>query len=268
MRLRVAPVLMVFGTGCLIPNPSYEGSTAATESQSGGGTSSAPGSASSSGAASGAASTASTASGGGSAGESSGGALTGGTTGLASATGGGSSSGGIEAGESSGSTGAPPAFCDPAIQAANQCVPLGATPYLVCDALATWQQGVDACAAMCGRLAVILTPEDQLAAFTALRERMTQMEIDLEAMMPSQPAQPLASLWVGGHDVDANVGGPFAWIDGTQDPGVPGQGGWGPNDPDEAGACMVIGVWGKMPDNGDWFDRTCTTAYRFVCDPG
>lgn len=266
---------VALGAGCLLPNPGYD-PPAATDSRGEGATSRGP---TTGGTSSGSASSSEPSDSGGSLGASSGGlsaseATTGGSLGSggsmvteAGATEAGSGSSGAGTG-SGGSTGAPSDYCAPELQAMQKCVPLGATKYLVCDTQTPWQAAVDTCAAMCGRLAVILADAERLAMFDALRARMTQEEIDLEMMGLSQPAQPLASLWIGGSDVDGAVGGPFLWLDGTSDPGVPGQGGWGPNDPDEAGSCMVIGVWGKMPDNGEWFDRTCTTNYRYVCDPG
>lgn len=186
---------------------------------------------------------------------------------------GGSSTGEGTTGEAStgeASTGGP--FCAPDVQMSAMCEPLADTGLLVCEALTSWAAARASCEAVCGRLAVIHDDAARMKVHMALRDRMTPDDLAQEAlieqqMMGDQATMPRASYWLGASTAGPNLD--YGWLDGTLLPAQKGANGWGPNDPDYSGLCVVLGVWGKGADDGKLFDRGCDSdTYRYVCDPG
>ncbi len=233
---------MSLGTGCLWVNPGFDDGTGTGTTSSSGAVTTTTG-----------ASAAATGDGGTGTGTMTGGTTTGATTGE---TTGGSSTGGP--------------FCGADVQAQQACSPLADSGLLVCDTVTTWADAKASCEAMCGRLAVIHGDAERLAFYALLRARMTAEDSAEETalgMGGDQPASTRASYWLGASATEPNVD--YVWLDGTILPGVKDMYGWGVNDPDYSGLCLAIGVWGKAPDDGEYFDRICDTQpYRYLCDPG
>lgn len=243
--------VLVFGTGCLKVNPAYDEptSTSTTGSTGGwttGGTTQAGGE--------------TTAGGSGSAGETTSGATLGETTGPVGGSTGDASSGGSTGGE---------AFCMPATQEAEQCAPLGTTGLLFCETVRTWGDAKAACAAMCGRLAIVLEGERpavhaELAALMTEQDKIDEQNI--EAGVDSVTANRRSSVWIGARTEAKD--GPYAWVDGSPMPAAWDMFGWGPTDPDYSGLCVVLGLFGKGDHDGDYFDRQCVEEpYRYLCEP-
>lgn len=236
--------VLVFGTGCLKVNPAYDEPTSTTSTSATSTTGGVIGSSTQAGGET-------TAGESGSAGESTSGATLGETTGPV---------GGSTGGE---------AFCDPATQEAEKCAPLGNTGLLFCDTVRPWGEAKAACAMMCGRLAIVLEGERpavhaELAALMTDQDKIDEQNI--EAGVDSVTANRRSSVWIGAR---AEVkDGPYAWVDGSPMPAAWDMFGWGPTDPDYSGLCVVLGLFGKGDDDGDYFDRKCVEEpYRYLCEP-
>lgn len=256
--------MLSLGTGCLIGNPAYGDATGASE----GGASTTSGGPGATTSTSTTTTTTTSESGGSGTGE----AAT--STGeiSASAGTGGSSTGEASTGEAS--TGGPDTggpFCAPDVQLSAMCEPLADTGFLVCETLTSWTAAKASCEAVCGRLAVIHDDAVRMTVYLALRERMTPDDVAQEMMieqgMGDQAGEPRASYWLGASAAGPNLD--YGWLDGTVLPAQKGTNGWGPNDPDYSGLCVVLGVWGKGADDGELFDRGCDSdTYRYLCEPG
>ncbi len=190
------------------------------------------------------------------------------TTGAASATDGASTSG-ATTGSSTGTTGGASTgvqFCEPAAQMLAQCELLADAGLLVCEAAKTWDEAKTSCEAMCGRLAVLPEIAAQQTLFQRLRERMSKADMTAEPTMDPelQYLEPTGSVWLGASAPGELLN--YTWLDGTVLPAEPGMHGWGPDNPDYSGLCVVLAVWGKGPENGALFDRPCELPYFYACD--
>lgn len=239
--------VLSLGAGCLRENPAYDEPTASASTGTG------------------------------AAGEITGeitGAVTGGGTGGSGS--GDGSDGATTTGETTGAIGESTGvdegdgYCDPMEQELQKCVPLGNTGLRLCETVSTWGDAVAACERICGRLAIV--HDDQRAAVhAALEAMMTEQDtIDEQNIgqgIDSVTANRRSSVWIGARTDMAQ--GAYAWIDGSPMPAAWDMFGWGPTDPDYSGLCVVIGVFGKGGDDGEYFDRQCgMEPYRYLCDPG
>ena len=190
------------------------------------------------------------------------------SSGAASATDGASTSG-ATTGSSTGTTGGASTgvqFCEPAAQMLAQCELLADAGLLVCEAAKTWDEAKTSCEAMCGRLAVLPEIAAQQTLFQRLRERMSKADMTAEPTMDPelQYLEPTGSVWLGASAPGELLN--YTWLDGTVLPAEPGMHGWGPDNPDYSGLCVVLAVWGKGPENGALFDRQCELQYFYACD--
>lgn len=185
------------------------------------------------------------------------------TSGAASTTGAAATTGDGATGGAS-STGAQ--FCDSGEQTLAQCELLADVGLLLCEAGKDWATAKASCEAMCGRLAVIPELSVQQALFQTLRGRMTAADMMAEPGMDPelQYLEPTGSVWLGAAAPDANSD--YTWLDGTVLPAEPGMHGWGPDNPDYSGLCVVQAIWGKGPQNGALFDRQCDLPYFYACE--
>lgn len=181
-------------------------------------------------------------------------------------TSGGASTSGASTGATGGGTSTGAQFCEPEEQMLAQCELLAGAGLLMCEAAKTWDEAKASCEAMCGRLAVIPEVAAQQTLFQRLRERMSQADLDAEPMMDPdlQYLEPSGSVWLGASAPGELLD--FTWLDGTVLPAEPGMHGWGPDNPDYSGLCVVLAIWGKGPENGALFDRPCELPYFYACD--
>ena len=165
--------------------------------------------------------------------------------------------------------GAEVAFCtenlDKAAEAleTNDCesVPFLSETIFFCRAELSWEGSKSVCEELCGRQVIAKSNEKRLNLYNAITAVQDSPNIGRD-----QPSVPTASLWVGAYGSNGFMG-EYKWVNNDDMLATPNMNGWGPEDPDsDVPAGVVIGLYGKGPDNGEWFDRDLNWTYVFACE--